>query len=87
MSGAPRDFARELYPFLYAPAATDGDSLPALLDAVRRSTADKHWVGSAAKARWLSVSISPHATRLRNMTAIFPIIATDCQNRLPPRKR
>jgi len=42
MSGAPRDFARELYPFLFAPAVTDGNSLPALLDAVRRSTADKY---------------------------------------------
>jgi len=42
MSDETRDFARELYPFLYAPAATSDESLPALLEAVRRSTADKY---------------------------------------------
>ena len=45
MSDAARDFGRELYPFLYAPApggAADRDAAPpALLAAVRRSTLDK----------------------------------------------
>ena len=41
MTDSPRDFARELYPFLYAPAATEDRTLPALLIQVRRSTLDK----------------------------------------------
>lgn len=41
MNDAPRDFARELYPFLYAPAQCDASTLPALLVHVRRSTLDK----------------------------------------------
>jgi D-sedoheptulose 7-phosphate isomerase len=41
MTAAPRDFGRELYPFLDAPAAAAGAALPALLDAVRRSTLEK----------------------------------------------
>jgi D-sedoheptulose 7-phosphate isomerase len=36
---APRDFGRELYPFLYPERATDGESV--LLAAVRQSTLDK----------------------------------------------
>jgi D-sedoheptulose 7-phosphate isomerase len=41
MSDTPRDFARELYPFLYAPTKRDEPALPALLTEVMRSTLDK----------------------------------------------
>lgn len=41
MSGAPRDFGRELYPFLHAPDTDDSASRASLLDAVRLSTLDK----------------------------------------------
>ena len=41
MSEAPRDFNRELYPFLYAPGKSDAAALPALFAEVRRSTLDK----------------------------------------------
>ena len=38
---ADRDFAREFYPFLYAPVAGDSDPVTALLDSVRSSTLAK----------------------------------------------
>jgi D-sedoheptulose 7-phosphate isomerase len=41
MSDPSRDFARELYPFLYEPARGAEVALPALLAQVRRSTLDK----------------------------------------------
>jgi len=41
MSDAPRDFAREFYPFLYEPAPVGEVALPALLAQVRGSTLDK----------------------------------------------
>lgn len=41
MSDAPRDLARELYPFLYAPAERSRPAMAALLAQVRRSTLDK----------------------------------------------
>lgn len=41
MSDAPRDFSRELYPFLHAPARGAETMVPALLTAVRQSTLDK----------------------------------------------
>ena len=41
MTPSPRDFSRELYPFLHAPARDDGASLAVLRAAVQRSTLDK----------------------------------------------
>ena len=41
MSGASRDFGRELYPFLYPAADADAGSVATLLDAVRSSTLAK----------------------------------------------
>ena len=41
MSPEPRDFRRDLYPFLHQREASDGAALTALLAAVRRSTLDK----------------------------------------------
>jgi D-sedoheptulose 7-phosphate isomerase len=41
MTDEPRDFGRDLYPFLYEPPRDDGALLAAVLSAVRRSTLDK----------------------------------------------
>ncbi len=41
MTDGARDFSRELYPFLYAPAIGDGATLATLLGAVRTSTLAK----------------------------------------------
>ncbi len=41
MTGAGRDFGRELYPFLYEDHPVDSDGLTAVLDAVRESTLQK----------------------------------------------
>ena len=41
MTDAPRDFTRELYPFLYASAEPEDRVLPTLLAQVRRSTLEK----------------------------------------------
>ena len=41
MTGSPRDFSRELYPFLYGTGQADETSLVTLFAEVRRSTLDK----------------------------------------------
>jgi D-sedoheptulose 7-phosphate isomerase len=41
MTGSPRDFSRELYPFLYETGQADETSLVTLFAEVRRSTLDK----------------------------------------------
>lgn len=41
MTTGPRDFGRELYPFLHSSGADDSEANAGLLEAVRRSTLDK----------------------------------------------